>query len=153
MKRQGFTLIELLVVLAIIAIVLSLLIGGCSMLVGSSSVGSRTGVVQKFSKKGVGVKTYEGELALAGFGGAHEGKGGGSQGNVWAFSVDSDDTNLVSALKKLDSRYFVRVHYTEVVVNASFYDTPYRVQAIEVLEVPEHGAEFEIGQVIGTVPE
>lgn len=152
-NRNGVTLLELLIGIVVVGLILSVVVGGCCYITGGgASVGTRSGQVQKFSKKGVGVKTYEGELALAGFGGSHAGKGGGSEGNVWAFSVDGDDKDLVTALKKLDSRYFVRVHYEEVMVNASFYDTPYRVKAIEILEVPEK-TEFEIGTVIGTIPE
>ena len=47
------------------------------------SEGTRAGIVQKFSHKGLVVKSWEGELALSGFKGV-------KAGNVWEFSVKDE---------------------------------------------------------------
>jgi len=56
--------------------------GGCVMLGGITySEGERTGTITKFSRKGMMIKTWEGELSM---GGAVQ----GGTANVWQFSVD-----------------------------------------------------------------
>jgi hypothetical protein len=95
-----------------------LLLGGllCGGYVGLGnfeySDGHRDGYVQKMSKKGVVWKTWEGELAMPGFGSGSGKKTGQSDGgNTWAFSVENDE--VAQELDKLQASQFVRLYYKE----------------------------------------
>lgn len=108
MNKKGFTLIELLVVIAIIAILGSLLLFGLKGC--SRSNGSRVGVVQKFAEKGIVWNTQEGELNT---GGAPK-DGGAIVGNVWEFSVEKGNKEIIDAIDKAMSdggRY--RLYYKQ----------------------------------------
>ena len=65
------------------------------------SNGSRTGELIKFSNKGFVFKTWEGELSQ-----------GISGSNIFAFSVEDRDQEVVQKLTELQGRY-VRVQYKE----------------------------------------
>lgn len=66
-------------------------VGGC---VSDYSDGSRTGVVTKFSRKGVFIKSWEGELVM---GGAVAGTDGSVVANVFPFTVT--DPAVVTAVQ------------------------------------------------------
>lgn len=70
------------------------------------SRGTRDGVIQKFSEKGLFWKTYEGELALPGFRTRGE-----STSNTFEFTVRP--TGPVSQLGSLPQDTQVRLHYTQ----------------------------------------
>lgn len=84
----------------LIVSVLAASLAGC----GSYSEGSRTGTVQKISKKGIMMKTWEGELVTDGL------RAGTGNMNVWNFSVDNDDEEVV--IKKLQEAQEKGVHAT-----------------------------------------
>ena len=66
--------------------------GGCVIFGGITySEGERTGTITKFSRKGMTIKTWEGELSM---GGAVQ----GGTANVWQFSVD--DPVVVEAVQQ-----------------------------------------------------
>lgn len=105
---------------------LSLLAAAVLPLVGCrgvlSSHGTRDGVVQKFSEKGVICNSWEGELALPGF-----------QSPPWEFSVV--DGNVVKELRNLGPGRMVRIHYTQHRwLNRLAADTPYTADKIELLD-------------------
>lgn len=75
---------RLIVILAVLGGFGSGCIGGCGQ---DYSNGERTGVVWKFSKKGILWKSWEGELNL---GGASLGEGGVVVPNQWGFSTRDD---------------------------------------------------------------
>lgn len=131
--NRGFTLIELLVVLSIIGILGALFFGsfrGCS---GVYSEGSRVGNVTKLSRKGGKYKTWEGELVMGGIRTGHDSDGNATvSGNVWAFTVEGDRTDLVEALQDaMDHNRTVRVRYIEKGVSSPFEgNTRYRVKEV-----------------------
>lgn len=95
------------------------------------SEGYRDGVVQKFSQRRFAyfVKTWEGELALPGFGGSHR-RGSGQGDATWAFSVT--DPAVVREIVALPPDAYVRLRYDQVYVAAPWKGaTDYRVTAVE----------------------
>ncbi len=113
-------------------IIMLLCVFMCTQFIGCDAVysdGFRDGNVQKFSYRGLIVKSWEGELALPGFRPAGT---DGAISNVFAFSV-TDDT-IIKQLQELPPEAHVRLHYREVVLNAHMYhSTPYRITKVEVL--------------------
>ncbi len=87
------------------------------------SEGRRDGVLQRFSKKGFFVKSWEGELALIG--------SKGRESNIVDFSIEND--NVADQLNALEIGTVVRVHYTEYKVYNWFrYGSGCRVYMVEV---------------------
>jgi len=107
MKCKGVTLIELIVVLAIVSLLFVIIAGlkGCS-----KSNGSRVGVVQKFSEKGIIWNTMEGELNIGGV----SNDGTATVANTWAFSIEKGNTEIIDVIDKAmsdGSRY--RLYYKQ----------------------------------------
>lgn len=128
--RSAFTLIELLICIAIVGILAALVIGGtggCSV-----SDGTRVGTITKFSKKGLMVKSWEGEMVLGGVRAAIQ---GGTVANNWQFTVlNSELAPKVEALIGKE----VRVKYHQVWIhNPVTRDTSYEVLAIEEVNPPQ----------------
>lgn len=90
------------------------------------SEGHRDGRVQKFSRKGLLRSTWEGELALPGFRRRADGLG-----NVWLFSVENDQAELIEQLEKLPPDQDVRIHYREHLWKSWWHDSAYRVIRVE----------------------
>jgi hypothetical protein len=89
------------------------------------SNGSRSGLLQKFSKKGWVCKTYEGELWQSVVANVAP--------TIWHFTVR--EQRIAQQLDTLVGRQ-VRVHYTEHrgVPTTCFGDTPYYVDSVTVVE-------------------
>lgn len=126
MKHRAFTLIELLVLVAIGAILISLILGlsgGCSR-----STGTRTGVITKFSYKGIwqSTKSWEGDLAMEGMASGEDGK---TVPNVWHFSIV--DKKMADQVEPLVGKK-VKVRYEQTFTRNPFKrSTTYLVTAIE----------------------
>lgn len=91
----------------------------------SYSEGDRTGIVQKFSRKGWVFKTWEGELAMSIVPGVTP--------TIWNFSVR--DPKVAEEIRaSLGKR--VALHYTEHrgVPTSVFAETPYFVDGVRVVE-------------------
>jgi hypothetical protein len=88
------------------------------------SDGTRSGVIQKFSRRGWLCKTQEGELALY---------SGGLSPQIWRFSVR--DASVGAQIEK-DVGARVQVHYTEHpgVPSTCFADTRYFVDRVTVTD-------------------
>ena len=89
------------------------------------SEGYRSGELIKFSRKGVMVKTWEGEISH-GLGGT----------NVFAFSVEDKDTDLIEKLKEYQGHY-VKISYKERY--ATFFwlgDSKYFITKVQEEESP-----------------
>lgn len=89
--------------------VLGVFFGGFIPTFGDYSEGERSGVIQKFSKKGFIHKTYEGEMAMDGIKINSEGK----DGSVFEFSVV--DENVAKQLdtlvgKRVTLKYEQKIH-------------------------------------------
>jgi len=90
------------------------------------SDGTRSGVLQKFSRRGWICKTQEGDLALY---------SGGLSPQIWQFSVR--DPAVAAQLDKIVGHQ-VQLHYTEHagVPSACFADTRYFVDKVTVTDTP-----------------
>lgn len=93
------------------------------------SEGKRAGEIIKMSKKGVLVKTYEGQLNTGGF---SEGAGDITS-SIWHFSVKASNTEVLNDIDKaLDGGYRVKLHYREKYAKLFFLgDTKYFVYKVE----------------------
>lgn len=125
--------VKTVVVLVLAAVVLWVGFAVCSGV--SYSQGSRIGTVQKFSRKGIIVKTWEGELAMEGF---SRGKSGAS-GSVWSFSVSDSAVDPVTGQKvveviqkAMDQGEMVNLKYTEYWFKGR-YETAYQVTSVSVI--------------------
>lgn len=65
------------------------------------SEGIRAGELIKFSRKGVIVKTWEGEISQ-----------GVSEGQIFKFSVEKDEKQVIEDLQRLQGKY-VKLYYFE----------------------------------------
>lgn len=100
--------------------------GGSYYLFGSYSTGFRSGQVMKISKKGVIVKTWEGQLNMGGIMGGNE----GDLTNVWEFSV-RDDAVIRDLEAAVDRGERVKLYYREKFVRISLLgDTKYFVTKV-----------------------
>jgi hypothetical protein len=72
------------------------------------SVGSRTGILMKFSKKGYIFKTYEGDINV----GFINTNMAGLTANVFHFSVEKKETKTIDFLESAEGK-LVKIHYKE----------------------------------------
>jgi hypothetical protein len=98
------------------------------------STGNRTGRLMKFSHRGFMVKTYEGQLDVAGI---SQGKSG-MVSSTWDFSVDTSNKEVIEAIDKaMTANSFVKLHYEEKFFKFWWRgDTKYFVTKVEI--VPEN---------------
>ena len=116
-------------VLALIVVLAMLGVG--YYLFGNYSDGYRAGTVMKISRKGLLIKTYEGELNLGM--GIHDGGSSVAVSNVWYFSVSSSDTACLAGLDSaMLSGRRAKLHYREKFVAVPWRgDTKYQVYKVE----------------------
>lgn len=97
--------------------------------------GFRDGQIQRFSSRGIMVKTWEGELALEGMRIRVDGGGGASGGNAWGFTVDDSRADIVAKIQNLSPSQRVRVHYKQQLTSLPWNgESKYRVERVEILE-------------------
>lgn len=123
------------VVVVVVVLGLCLLGGRCCISgCGSGySDGDRTGQIVKFSRKGILIKSWEGELNLGGFK-TKSTDNGGSQvvPNVWEFTVLSDDM-VVKVQQAMAAGKGVKVSYRQWLVSPISMDSSYEVLGVEVI--------------------
>ncbi len=116
-----------------------LVVAGCN--IGNNieySNGGRVGVINKFTKKGLIWKTYEGEMALEGI----VSSGGAMGANIWQFSLDNQarhGENIGELANKIDDYLKggakVRIDYVEPWTAWPWRSgTDYLVQKIEPMQ-------------------
>lgn len=101
--------------------------GGLYMLYCSYtfSEGTRTGTLTKISKKGMILKTYEGQLNVGGVSTGDD----GLVGNIWEFSVKDD--RIYKQLQELEGKH-VTLHYDQVIKAMPWQgDTEYFIEMVE----------------------
>ncbi|WP_108868222.1 6-phosphogluconate dehydrogenase [Aquimarina aquimarini] len=110
-------------ILIIIIISITLLFAGWYAFIyyASYSEGTRSGELIKFSYKGVAIKTWEGEISQ-----------GISGAQIFSFSVEDKNEDIIKKLEKFQGRY-VKLKYKERFAKISWLgDTKYFV--IDVVE-------------------
>lgn len=125
LKKTVWSGVAVLVLLALAA--------GSFFYFGNYSEGFRVGTLLKLSRKGVGFKTWEGELSQ-GF--LEQNPELGVATRVWTFSVRGDDTDT---LQKLESAMAhgdrVKLHYREKYVRLPWVgETRYLVHDVETVQ-------------------
>lgn len=119
--KKALILTPIIIIIAVIAFFLV-----CNY---TYSDGKRAGILTKFSKKGLLLKTYEGELNL---GGVNPIPGNTIANNVWRFSVNNKD--VAAALMNLEGRS-IRVHYKEKLKVMPWQgETPFLVDRVEMFD-------------------
>jgi hypothetical protein len=122
----------------LILFVLFLIIVGVGyyFLFGNYSDGYRGGTMIKFSRKGILMKTYEGELNLGMVLSDNPSTTSASIANIWYFSVPSGKKEVINRLDSaLLTGHRVKVHYNEKFFKLPWRgDTKYVVDEVEVLK-------------------
>lgn len=127
--RLGRKLVWFLVIVTLLTILFSVFAVSCNF-----SDGVRGGVVRKFSKKGLLIKTWEGELQLSALSGADSDPANVAVGgSVWEFSVSGGNQEVIDALyqaaasgKRVALRYHQKYYRLKI-----FGDTKYFVYKVE----------------------
>jgi hypothetical protein len=129
----------------VVCVIVVLMVSSCGLLVRGCgyyeySEGSRSGVISKFSKKGIIWKTWEGEMVLGGLRSTAD----GAVANVWHFSLDRVKAHNedVGALAKQinaakDSGKRIRLEYKQSIISLPWRSkTSYYIQSIDAYETP-----------------
>jgi hypothetical protein len=112
-----------------ISLAVLVLLIGAYYIFGSFSEGSRAGTIVKLSRRGVLIKTYEGQLNLGGF----SGETGSPASSLWDFSVSSGKDEVIRQLEEasLNGRR-VKLYYKEKFFRLPVRgDTKYFVYKVE----------------------
>jgi len=114
-------------------LLLALMLGGYYLL-GNFSTGSKAGVVQKLSRKGVVFKTWEGQLNLGGFN--TDETSGGIAPTIWSFSVLGKNQEVLDDLENASlNGKRVKLYYNQKFVKFFWIgDTEYFVNKVEPFE-------------------
>lgn len=98
-------------------------------LFGNYSEGSRAGIIAKLSRRGVIIKTYEGQLNVGGI----SVDGSGHTSALWDFSVSNGEKEVIKQLEDASlTGAHVKLYYKEKFYNLSWRgDTKYFVYKVE----------------------
>lgn len=110
-----------------VAFLVSFLFGsaGCSGCGSDYSTGVRSGVIVKFSRKGLLCKSWEGEVNLGGMVSTDS----GSVPNVWKFHAD--ESNAPAIEKAVRAGKPVQLHYKQWTISPWCQDSDYDVMTVE----------------------
>ena len=110
---------------------------GCS---ANYSEGFRTGTIRKFSKKGVVIKSYEGELLLGGVI-STGGKDATLVNETWEFSIDPDKRHNEKTEEIIDQLNHavengnrVKVYYNQDTLLKIRTETSYMIYRVEAIK-------------------
>ncbi|MGF1532376.1 MAG: hypothetical protein ACFCUI_01630 [Bernardetiaceae bacterium] len=117
--------------------------GGLFAYHANFSEGTRSGIVQKISKKGVVFKTHEGQMDIGGLRATADGK----MTSVFDFSVEGNQRQLLDMLEEVSATgERVTIHYEEKFFKFPWRgDTKYLVVKVERLkkEIPKEKEKVE----------
>lgn len=113
----------------IIIIAASLSLAACGSGVNYSE-GSRVGIVQKFSRKGLIFPTWEGELVMDGVK-ARATESGSSITNVWPFGAGTNDAIAAQIEAAMNDGYRVRLTYQQHLLTGPSWGNAYHVVKVE----------------------
>ena len=119
-----------IITVLVLVLILGLVIGSYLMF-GDYSNGTRAGVVQKLSHKGVMIKTWEGQLNLGGFN-TNETSGGVAP-TIWEFSVRAKNAEVLNDLEQASlNGKRVKLYYNQKFVKLFWLgNTKYFVYKVE----------------------
>jgi hypothetical protein len=140
----GWVLATKLALMTALAAVVVAACGGFATWAGTGepySEGYRDGRVYKLSHKGWVNRSWEGQMALPGVVLSRHGASEANQtvhgqsGNVWEFSIDDGQVQVIEDLKAVRGDELVRLHYHEWVFYRPWRNaTGYRVTRVERLD-------------------
>lgn len=91
------------------------------------SEGARIGTIDKFSNKGLFIKSWEGELALNSFNTQPD----GTMSNRWHFSVPESRTAIIDSIQAFAAEGAkIKLEYEQLVSTGIRYDTQYFITGI-----------------------
>lgn len=130
--RAGTISIQGVIGLVVGVAILGWIVVGCAGGCGNYSDGTRAGIVTKFSKKGIAVKSYEGELVIGGLRNRTDGKG--VEANIFEFTVHDD--GIVKEIEKaLTTGKRVTLYYRQKFIRGFVIeDTSYTITKVEFQE-------------------
>ena len=126
-RGSGIPLIEYAIIAIFLSIILGSCMGGINGCYDGYSDGARSGVVVKLSKKGLMMKSWEGELLV---GGMTSDTGGTAVPRSWPFSIQ-DDTVASEVQKACDEGRRVTLHYKQYWIKPWKTDTDYKIIRVE----------------------
>lgn len=97
------------------------------------STGYRAGIIMKMSRKGMLIKTYEGQLNTGGFSG--DVTGGDMTSMIWDFSVRSSNEKTIKDIENaVNQGKRVKVYYKEKYFRVPFLgETKYFVDSVRII--------------------
>lgn len=97
------------------------------------STGYRAGIIMKMSRKGMIIKTYEGQLNTGGFSG--DVAGGDMTSMIWDFSVRSSNQTVIKEIENaVNQGKRVKIYYKEKYFKVPFWgDTKYFVDSVRLI--------------------
>lgn len=101
--------------------------GGCMGCDKGYSDGDRTGVITKFSNKGIMWKSWEGQLNL---GGMVKNSDDQMVPNVWEFTV-TDEAIVPQVQAAQAAGHPVTLHYTQWLLNPVWIDSQYEITSVK----------------------
>ncbi len=117
----------------IILIGLIIVVLGILAVYTNYSQGYRSGIIMKMSRKGVLIKTYEGQLNTGGFSG--DVSGGDMTSMIWNFSVRSSEKEVIRSIEEaVDRGKRVKLYYKEKYFTLPFWgETKYFVDSVQMI--------------------
>ncbi len=97
------------------------------------SQGYRSGIIMKMSRRGVLIKTYEGQLNTGGFSG--DVSGGDMTSMIWNFSVRGSEKEVIRTIEEaVDRGKRVKLYYKEKYFTVPFWgETKYFVDSVQLI--------------------
>ncbi len=118
---------------------LSFFLVGCFLssfgAISDYSTGTRTGVVQKLSHKGITWVTWEGEMVLGGLG-----KTGtsGTGPNLWQFTIPKEKEGLIALVENARATGArVSLTYRQYLIKPVWYGSPYLITNVTIEDEKE----------------
>jgi len=117
----------------LIVAVIAVGVGTYVIFYANFSTGYRVGTVIKMTKRGVFIKTYEGQLHT---GGLSSENGGSEASSMWDFSVKKENEDIRQQIENaVDNNSKVKLYYDEKFYQWAFFgDTKYFVNKVEVIK-------------------
>lgn len=104
-------------------------------LISDYSEGSRIGHINKFSKKGIFFKSYEGQLAMEQIKTTMSSDGNVTIDNIFEFSAKSEVAEKINLA--MESNYKIKLFYKQYWIKPMKIDTKYLIYDVKILDGKE----------------